>query len=365
MESIWKHLTRMDWLILLATIILVIGGIVMIRSATLDAIDPDLINRVPDQIQYAVIGFIAMVAISLIDYRMLAGLDRWLYLFAVILLVLVPIFGTEGDAGARRWLNVGILIQPSEIAKLLIIVTLSALLARRYEELDRFGTLVRTMLHIAVPMALIFIQPNLGTTIVFLVIWVALIWGAGIRWRHILLLGTVALISLPILLSQLQPYQLSRITTFLNPAADPDAQYNIAQAAISIGSGGFTGEGYAAGSQNVGRFLRVRHTDFIFSVIAHEFGMAGALAVLTMFGLLILRILRSARLASDPLGSLICYGVATVIFFQLVVSVGMNLTMVPVTGLTLPLVSSGGTSLLFTLIGIGLVESVYVRRRRI
>ncbi|PJF20614.1 MAG: rod shape-determining protein RodA, partial [Phototrophicales bacterium] len=211
---------------------------------------------------------------------------------------------------------------------------------------------------------LIFIQPDLGTTIVFLFIWGVIIWSAGLRLRHIGMLVTAGLLLMPIMLTQLEPYQLSRITTFINPESDPDAFFNIRQALISIGSGGAVGKGYGVGPQNTGRFLRVRHTDFIFSVIAHEFGMVGGVTVLGLIALILMRILRGARQASDALGSMICYGVAGMIFFQTTVSVGMNLALMPVTGLTLPFVSSGGTSLLFTMIGVGLVESVIVRRRR-
>ena len=221
------------------------------------------------------------------------------------------------------------------------------------------------MLHLSVPAALIFDQPDLGTTIVFLFIWAVIIWSAGLRLRHIALFVTVGTIIVSIVFPLLPPYQQARVNTFLNPDTESDAYYNIDQALISIGSGGVLGKGYYVGSQNTGRFLRVRHTDFIFSVIAHEFGMAGGVAVLGMFALVLSRILKGAREASDPLGSMICYGVAAMIFFQITVSIGMNLNLMPVTGLTLPLVSSGGTSLLFTMVGIGLVQSVIVRRRRL
>lgn len=361
-ESLWQ---RYDFILLGSTLILIVFGVLMIRSATQDAVDPDLIRRVPDQIQFAIIGLFAMTFITIIDYRLLGGLHNWIYGLMVIMLLMVVFFGVEGDAGARRWINVGILIQPSEVGKILVIITLSYYLSQRYKEMDRITTLFGSMIHIAVPIALIFIQPDLGTTIVFAVIWATIIWGAGIRLRHLGMLFVAALIAMPILFSQLQPYQVSRITTFLNPESDPDAQFNIDQALISIGSGGVFGKGYAVGPQNTGRFLRVRHTDFIFSVIAHEFGLAGGIVILVLFGVVILRILRGARLAQDALGSLICYGVAGMIFFQTVVSIGMNLAVLPVTGLTLPFVSSGGTSLLFTMIGIGLVQSVIIRRRRV
>lgn len=337
----------------------------VIASATQGAIDPDLINRVPDQIRFAIAGLFAMFALAAIDYRLLGGMYMWLYGLMIILLLLVSVLGVEGDAGAQRWINIGIRVQPSEIGKILVIVTLSTYLSRRYQEMDRITTVLKSLIHVAVPAVLIFIQPDLGTTIVFLVIWASIIWAAGLRIKHIVLLGLAGLLMLPVGLSQLEPYQISRITTFLNPESDPDAQYNIDQALISVGSGGFFGKGYAVGDQNTGRFLRVRHTDFIFSVIAHEFGMVGGIATMILFGVVLFRILRAARLASDALGSMLCYGVGGMIFFQVIVSIGMNLALVPVTGLTLPLVSSGGTSLLFTMIGIGLVQSVAIRRRRL
>lgn len=360
--SLWR---RFDYTLLATTLLLVVFGVMVIASATQDAVDPSLINRVPDQIRFALFGLIALLAMAALDYRLLGGLHRWLYLGMIILLMLVPIIGVEGDAGARRWLNVGILIQPSEIGKILIIITLSTFFVANYQKMDRITTVFKSMLHVAIPAALIFIQPDLGTTIVYLVIWGIITWAAGLRLRHIGMLMLAGLALMPVAATQLEPYQLSRITTFIFPDSDPDAQFNIDQAIISIGSGGLFGKGYTTGSQNSGRFLRVRHTDFIFSVIAHEFGFVGAMGTMSLIGLVIVRILRAARLAADPLGAMICYGVGGMIFFQTVVSIGMNLNLMPVTGLTLPFISSGGTSLLFTMVGIGLVQSVVMRRKRL
>ena len=364
--SIWR---QFDVPLLIATIVLTVFGILMIRSATLNAIDTDLINRVPDQIRFAILGIVVLFALSALDYRLLAGLHQWLYLIMVALLVLVFFFGVEGDAGAKSWINIGIRVQPSEIAKVLIILTLGHLLARNYEKMGRISTLFKSLLHIGIPAAIIFIQPDLGMAIVFGVMWLVMIWAAGLRLQHIAAFGLIFLlaapIAVPVVWSQMQDYQRSRITSFIFPESDPDAYYNILQARISIGSGGLDGKGYAQGPQNVGRFLRVRHTDFIFSVIGEEFGLIGGVAVMGALGFVILRILRGARQAVDPLGSLICYGVATFIFFQTVVSIGMNLSLMPVTGLTLPFLSSGGTSLLSTLAGIGLAQSVIMRRRRL
>jgi rod shape determining protein RodA len=360
--NFWR---QFDWILFGTTLLLIIFGILMIASATRGAIDPDLISRVPDQIQYALIGIVVVFVLAAVDYRLLGGLHLWLYLAMVGLLVLVQLLGVVGDAGSQRWINVGIRIQPSEIGKILIIITLGHYLSQRYQEMDKLRTVFGSLLHLAIPAGLIFLQPNLGTTIVFGVIWFTLVWAAGLRLKHIALFVLLLVLVAPVVWVSMEDYQRSRITTFINPEGDRDAFYNIQQSRIAVGSGGLVGKGYANGSQSQLRFLRVRHTDFIFSVIAEEFGFIGGVAVMSGIGLVILRILRGARQALDPLGSLICYGVAAIIFFQTVVSIGMNLNVLPVTGLTLPFISSGGTSLLSMLAGIGLAESVIIRRRRV
>lgn len=359
--------SRFDFVLFSAMMALIVFGIMMIRSATLGAIDDELISRVPDQMLYATLGLGLMFLLAAIDYRLLGGLHMWLYLVTVFLLLLVLVLGVEGDAGAQRWINLGIRIQPSEIGKITIIITLGTYLSRNYQRIGDLRVLAGSILHMGPPVGLIFIQPNLGTTIVFGVIWMTLVWAAGLRLKHIFMGAMAVIVILPILWTQMEDYQKSRITTFLFPdRQDRDTRYNIEQSQISVGSGGLFGKGYAAeGTQNTLRFLRVRHTDFIFSVIAEEFGLVGGVATMAMLGVVIFRVLRGARLASDPLGSMICYGVAAILFFQTFVSVGMNLKLLPVTGLVLPFISSGGTSLLSMMAGIGLAQSVIMRRRRL
>ena len=369
-ENIWQ---RFDYLLFGVTGLLIIFGVLMIASATQGAIDPALISRVPDQIRFALLGLVIMIGLALMDYRLLSGLHTWLYLLMVVLLIMVFSFGVTGDAGAQSWINIGIRIQPSEVAKVLIIITLGHFLANNYQKMDQLSTLAVSLIHIGIPTLLIFIQPDLGMVTVIMAIWFTMVWAAGLRLRHLFLMAAglilvgafVLLQAFGLVRGPLQGYQLSRITTFINQESDPDANFNIRQAIISVGSGGLVGKGYSAGTQNKGRFLRVRHTDFIFSVIAEEFGFIGSIVTLALIGLVLMRILRGARRAVDPFGSLICYGVAAFIFFQTVTSIGMNLQLVPVTGLTLPFISSGGTSLLSTMAGIGLAESVIARRRRI
>lgn len=361
-ESVWR---RFDYGLFGITILLIIFGVLMIRSATQGAIDPTLISRVPDQIQFALLGCVLMLALSFMDYRLLNGLHTWLYLLMIVLLLLVFFLGVEGDAGAQSWINIGIRIQPSEVAKVIVIITLGHFLATHFERVDRIPTIVMSLIHLGIPTMLIFIQPDLGMATVFGAIWLTMIWAAGLRMRHIAMFTLILVITAPLVWSQMAEYQKARITTFISPESDPDGYYNIRQALISIGSGGTVGKGYSVGSQNKGRFLRVRHTDFIYSVIAEEFGFVGGMVVLALIGYVLMRILYAARVAVDPFGSLICYGVAAFIFFQTVTSVGMNLGLMPVTGLTLPFISSGGTSLLSTMAGIGLVQSVLARRRRV
>ena len=340
-------------------------GILMIRSATMDAIDPDLQGRVPRQIQFGLVGLGLIFALAAIDYRLLGSIHQYIYGFMLAVLGLVAGLGVVGAAGAQRWLNVGIAVQPSEVSKVLLVLTLAQYLSTRYERLGRLQTLLGSLVYIALPAGLIFIQPDLKTTVTLVVVWFVMVWGAGLRLTHIALFALIIVLLTPLLWGAMEDYQRARIIQFINPAGDPDAQYNIDQALIAIGSGGLLGKGYTEGTQSQLRFLRVRHTDFIFSVIAEELGFVGAAAVLLIMGLLLLRILRAARLARDALGSLICYGVGTIIFFQTFVSVGMNLGMIPVTGLTLPFISSGVSSLLTMMMGIGLVESVVMRYRQL
>lgn len=366
-KNIWR---QFDYVLFGLSIALTIFGILMIASATRGAVDPDLINRVPDQIRYTFLGIGVVFLLAAIDYRLLGGLHQWLYIGMIGMLLAVNVFGFEGDAGAKSWINIGFIrLQPSEIAKILIIVTLGYYLAENYDKMGSITTIIKSLIHVAIPTALIFVQPDLGMAIVFGVMWVTLIWAAGLRLKHIAIFVLVLSVSLPITIpiawANMEVYQRSRITSFISPQSDPDAYYNILQSNISIGNGGLVGKGYTFGTQNRWRFLRVRHTDFIFSVIAEEFGFVGGVSVMVLLMGVLLRILRAARVASDPLGSLICYGVGSFIFLQTVVSIGMNLQMLPVTGLTLPFISSGGTSLLSTLMGIGLVESVVMRRRRL
>jgi rod shape determining protein RodA len=376
---IWRHF---DVLLMAAAAVLTIVGVAMIRSAI--GGNENLAELVPRQAIYAVIGFAVVFIIAAIDYRIWSGLARPLFVVTVVILAMIPIAGFVGF-GAARWFNVGIAtIQPSELAKISMIIVLADFMSRNQEKLERFSTVIRSLILVGVPLFLIFIQPDLSTAFVLLVIWFAQAWLAGIRIRHLgLLIGIAVLVSLILLpfVSRylltgypngdnflfLQHYQMERLVTFLFP--DPNVQhgasYNVNQALISVGSGGLFGQGYGHGTQVQLRFLKVRHTDFIFSAMAEEFGFVGAVVFLIVLAFVIFRCLRAARIARDTFGALISYSVAILLLFQGAFNVGMNLNMFPVSGLPLPFLSYGGSSLLASLFGVGLVESVNLRHKQI
>jgi rod shape determining protein RodA len=359
---IWRHF---DVWLLAAVAVLTIAGVAMIRSAI--GGNENLAELVPRQAIYAVIGLAVVLVAAAVDYRLWSALARPIYALTAGILALILISGSIGF-GSARWFNVGlVLIQPSELAKILMILVLADYLARRQDEIGAFKTLIGSLVLVGLPAILVFLQPDLSTAVVLLVIWLALVWAAGIKFQHLAVLAGTVLVSPILTWPFLRPYQKARVITFLFPerGAQFGATYNVNQALISIGSGGWTGQGYNNGTQVQLRFLKVRHTDFIFSAMAEEFGFVGAVVFVLLLMFVIYRCLRAARMARDSFGALISYGVAILLLFQGAFNIGMNLNLFPVSGLPLPFLSYGGSSLLTSLLGIGLVESVILRHKQI
>jgi len=341
----------------------------MIRSAIAGNIEAaDSSNR---QLIFAIAGFVVVLATTVIDYHLWSSISRSMLLVTAVLLAILTVLGTALH-GSARWFDTGvILIQPSEIAKIVMILVLADYFTRHQNEMDNPKIILRSFLITMSITVWILLQPNLSTSIVMMVIWFALLWASGLRVKHLLIFVVVSAviiaISFPLLvkLNVIQDYQLQRITNFISP--DPNARhgeiYNIEQAKISIGSGSWFGQGYGHGTQVQLRFLKVRWSDFIFAATAQEFGFVGTLVVMLVFLFVIYRCLRAARMSRDTFGALIAYGVAAMIAFQGMVNIGVNLNLMPATGLTLPFVSYGGSSLLSTLLGVGLVESVILRHK--
>ena len=335
----------------------------MFRSAI--AGNEVLAELIPRQVLFFAIGIVVMVGAAMIDYHYWAHYSRLMYIVMVLFLIFIFILG-QVSFGAQRWLDLGFaVIQPSELAKIVVILVLANYFQKTQGEPHDLLWVARSGLLIFGVTIWVLLQPNLSTSIVLFVIWFALLWLAGLPMKYLVLLGVVGLVGGALSFPFLEEYQQARVINFLFP--DPNARhgnaYNVEQALVTIGSGGLFGQGYGHSTQVQLRFLKVRHTDFIFSAIAGEFGFVGAVSIMLVLAFVVMRCVRAARLASDLYGSLIAFGYATLIFFQTAVNIGVNLNVIPVTGLTLPFISYGGSSLLSLCFGIGLVESVVARTK--
>lgn len=355
----WRHF---DFWLLLIVLGLVTIGVLMINSATLNSADPDLVNAPRRQALYALIGVLVMILTATIDYRIWYNARHILYVAGLLFLVTTLIFGSGQIGGVGRWLDLSIFpVQPAEVSKVLLILSLAGFLANRTRSVRTLPTLLFSLLYVAVPAALVFLQPNLSTAMVYLFIWLAMVVAAGARGRHLGVMAAIGLATLPAVWLAMAQYQRDRVLSIFNPTLD----YNRTQALISVGSGGWFGQGYAGGSQNQLHFLKVRHTDFIFSVTAEELGFAGAILILFLFGALIYRLVRIADRSRDAYGEFLVIGVAAMIFFHAAVNIAMNLNIGIVAGLPLPMISYGGSSLITVMLSIGLAESVIMRHRKI
>ncbi len=353
----WK---RLDWPLLLAVGALIFLGAAMIDSATVNS--PGLEGYARRHLIFAAMGVILLFAVASFDYRLLSPLQWPSYVLGLALLMLVDA-GGKTRGGAQRWLTLGsVEVQPSELTKGLLLVVLSQYLAEHRLLMNRLGTLAQYVILLIPPLALIYIQPDLGTTISILFLAAGLIFLAGLPWRYIVGLTAIGLISFPVIWASLDEYMRQRVLIFLNPSTDPQAVYNVRQALIAVGSGGLVGKGYKLGTQSQLHFLRVRHTDFIFPVIAEELGFLGGVLVILLFLFVIYRLIRISLGARDLFGRLLAAGVAMMLFFQVFVNIGMNVGLLPVTGIPLPFISYGGSHLVTTLVLIGLAQSVHAYR---
>lgn len=354
-----------DFPLMLCTLAAFALGVVMIFSATKAQHSGGLgLSDEPvKQVLYGAVGLLLMFIISRLDYRFMESLIILFYVASLLLLGLVLAQGVI-TGGAQRWLPVGSLpMQPSELVKLSVIVVLAKLYADHQRELDRVKWFIFAGVLALVPAAMVFVQPDLGTAIVVVAIFLGITVGAGVRAR--ILVGT-GILAIPVLYAfwtwVMHDYQRDRLTIFLQPEKDLLGQgYNIIQARTAIGGGGFFGQGYLAGSQTQLEFTKVQYSDFIFSVVAEEFGFIGAVALIALLFILVWRCLVVAARAQDAFGSLIAVGVATWIGIQIFINVGMNIGLMPVTGIPLPFISYGGSSLMSMLMGLGLVQSVSLR----
>jgi len=361
-RELWRNF---DFWLFGASIFLSIFGIMMIQSAI--AGNEVLALSVSRQPIFLALGVALMLIVTAIDYHYWGSLARFMYIFAVVSLLVIYVYG-QARYGSARWFDTGvILIQPSEIVKIIMIMVLADFFARNQNKPHDFRWIAQSFFMTMGVVIWILLQPNLSTSIVIFVIWFSLLWICGLPLKYLVILVLVGLVLIAIAFPLLEDYQRARVITFLFP--DPEARhgdtYNVEQALITIGSGGWFGQGYGQGTQVQLRYLKVRHTDFIFSAMAEEFGFVGTMLIMGLLVFIIWRCIQAGRNACDLYGSLIAYSFAAMLFFQAAVNIGVNLNVVPVSGLPLPFMSYGGSSLLSSVMGVGLVESVNLRKGNI
>jgi rod shape determining protein RodA len=361
---------RLDFTLLAAALGLMVFSIYTLGQATAEDIPGDPHFYVVRQSIYAVLGLALMFAVARVDYSRFRELRVGIYTAMVAMICLVFVFA-EATRGSRRWIELPFFtFQPSELGKVLLILVLAAVVMERTRPgVPERKRTMRILLLGMVPAALVFLQPDLGTSLVYGVVTLAVLFCAGTRWQHFAVLGALGATAVLVVLVLapaagkpiLQPYQEQRLTSFLNPSEDPaDSSYQISQSQIAIGAGGKTGRGDDATQTREG-FLPERHTDFIFATVGERSGFVGAAFVLSLYALLIWRALRIMTLSKNLYGAIIAGSIAAMVLFHVFVNVGMNIGVAPITGIPLPLMSSGGSSVIVTFLAIGLLQSIYVQ----
>ncbi len=351
---------QINWGLVLLLTVTACVGLVMLYSAANGSFEPWAIRQAA---RFAV-GAVLMLAVAVVDVRFWL---RWAYvgyLLALALLMAVEFTGSVG-MGAQRWVDLGVIqLQPSEVMKIALVVALARYFhSVAIEDMGRITILLPPLVLIGMPVALVMKQPDLGTALVLLMVGAGMFWLAGVRMWHVALVASAAMASVPVGWQFLRGYQQRRILTFLNPENDPlGAGYHILQSKIALGSGGLTGKGFLAGTQSHLNFVPEKQTDFIFTMLAEEFGLLGGLILLALYTLLIAYGVAIAMRSRSQFGRLLAMGVTITFFVYVFVNIAMVMGLIPVVGVPLPLISYGGTSMLTILIGFGLIMCVYVHR---
>jgi rod shape determining protein RodA len=360
-----------DPLLLVGTLGLIGCSLLTLKGATRNSMPGQPLYYVERQAIYAAIGLAVAVLLTRIDYSRLR--EYKLGMYTVLIALNIVVYGTPAIRGSHRWIPFPLFqLQSSEFGKVLLIVTLAAFAVDRSRRLHERRTTVRIMLLALVPAMIVIPQPDLGTGLVYIAIAFMMLFVAGTTWKQLTALVAMFITSVVLVLAVapalgvhvLKPYQVQRLTGFLNPSHDPRNQtYNITESLIAIGSGQKTGRGVAHATQTSLHFLPENQTDFIFAVVGETYGFAGAALVLSLYALLIWRSLRILTMAKNLYGALIAGGILAMLMFQIFVNVGMTIGVMPITGVPLPLMSYGGSSVLVTFIALGLLQSIYIQAR--
>jgi rod shape determining protein RodA len=362
---LFSHIRKYDWVLLGAIFLLMMVGIVSLLS--ISGVKP--VHFFARQLVWAGVGLCLLMGASLIDFRLFktrSGAVLALYGISVSLLLIV-ISRTLVIRGVRSWLTFGgFSVEPVELVKLTLIILLAKFFSKRHVEIYRIRHLIVSGAYAGLPALLVLLQPDLGSAIILVAIWIAVVVFSGMKLRHLAILVCVfTLLAFFGWHSVLKPYQKSRIVSFLDPYQDPKGTgYQMLQSMIAVGSGRVWGKGLGYGSQTHLHFLPEAETDFIFATFVEEWGFVGTVTMLTLFFIVLWRIVRIGMRSSDNFSRVYCHGFAAYIFVQSFIHIGMNMGLLPITGITLPFVSYGGSSLVTLLIGVGIVQSIKINARR-
>ena len=367
-----RPLLRIDPLLFIAAVGLIACSVYVVGNATQDDIPGSPDYYLVRQAAYGAVGIVLMMVLARIDYSRFREWRWGVYATMIGLILLVFAIGAAAK-GSQRWIPLPFFnLQASELGKVLLVVALSGFMVERLRKLGDKETTCRILLAAILPAMLVIAQPDLGSGLVYMAIAVAVLFVGGTKWTHFVVLAVLAVGSVSIVLvgapaagvQVLKPYQVDRLTAFLNPTDDPRKQgYQLKQSIAGIGSGEKTGRGPDGATQTKLDFIPEHHTDFIFSVVGEEFGFAGAAVVLSLYALLLWRALRVLAIAKNVYGALVAGGIAAMLAFQIFVNVGMTIGIMPITGVPLPLMSYGGSSVIVTFIAVGLLQSIHAQAR--
>ena len=361
-----RILRRIDFALLLSAIAIVIYGLVIISSAThINTPGEERFWFVQRQGLFAVINGVLALLFMNFDYRGLQQYGHGLYIFNLIMLLAVMLFG-HAALGAQRWIQLGpISIQPSEFSKLIMIICLAAVLEERMGRLNSVQNLLPVAIYTVIPFILVLKQPDLGTSLVFMAIFFGMIIACGIPWKFLTGITVAAIAAFPVLWQFLKDYQKMRIMVFIDPNVDPlGSGYHIIQSKIAIGSGMLFGKGLFEGTQSQLNFLPENHTDFIFAVVGEELGFVGAVVLLLLYLIVLWRGIMIARDAADVFGRLLAVGITSMLAFHVLVNVGMTTGIMPVTGIPLPLMSYGISSLTTNILAIAILLNIHMHKQK-
>jgi rod shape determining protein RodA len=367
---VWRGWDRFDYVMLLAALGLVVMGLLLIHSGSKEEYEGPLVsfaNPVMKQVVFAFIGLVGMFIVSRMDYHYFIHYAWPLYAIGIFSLVGILIIG-DAAYGSRRWFDLGpVQVQPSEFAKIATVLALATFFSNHGGDARDLRTLAISLAIVLPPTFLIFVEPDLGTSIVFMCIWLGVVLVAGVSRSHLVVMGAIGLALFPFVWTfAIADYQIERVSVLIDSTSDGralDEGYNVNQSKIAVGSGGLIGPGLGEGKQTQLGYLRVPTKDFIFSVLGEELGFVGCMGLFALFILLLMRGIRAAQIAGDTAGQLMAVGIVVLILMQAFINIAVNLSLFPVTGIPLPFVSQGGSSLVSLFFSLGLLQSIIMRHR--